>query len=400
MSNPIKHLAGLIGVPENEFDAEAFLIECFGGEEPDPQRFFQALRALMGQRTQHTFVGILTTLIKQSFETGRPQALPLISLLESACEGSQAALQSLKSSFKSIQAIVKAQDASLLSKLAPHGRELLTYEKLGKIGMPVMQAVVELGMADHAKALCEEMGLKDPLEFRSLVWEGKPYGEVIFSSLCNTSLNGSHSEIRLLFLGKAEPGNQETLLRAMAFLKRNRFKEPNQLPQVPRIKPEILELFESKILSEVFKDVVNLSKFVLDEDQSAVYLEGFKRLTAAGVRLENGVYTQDDFGYGLGYLTDRAAPSKLEAIKVTMEALNFGAERASDRKKSNMVHSTMGDVFCNHLLDTLTRDEELSLLRTDSHLLERLSHTQDKRLLNRIANKAHIDKHLASDLGL
>lgn len=396
MSNLIKHLIHNLGVSESEFDPEQFLERCIDPANPDYQSIYSVIQSVIGQRSAASLNGALVSLVKASFETGRQMRLPLLHLVACAAEGHPQSSKGLGASFKSIKNCVSAP---LLARLAPNALELEAYERLSKTQGCVIIEIITHGLAQHAAAFCEGIGLASPADFRMGYQGNKPVGEIILKSLSKTPLDGSHAEIRTLFCGKNEPGHQETLLRAMAFLDKL-ILTPKELPQVPAIKPHILTVFESKILSDVVSEVVDQYRGVLNLDRAAVFLEGLKRLSAAGVNLERGVYTQGCYGFGIGYLEDKGTPDRIEAIHDTLHYLGYGKEGVSTKPRSNTVHHSMADVFCNHLLDQLPPKQATALLTNDTYRLERLRHTGDKSLLSQIENKSHVDQHLAADLGL
>ncbi|AXH59998.1 hypothetical protein [Pseudomonas amygdali] len=399
MSSVLKHLVSCLGVSAELFEAEPFLSQCLEGKESDYLSVYGVIQSIIGQKTVPALNGVLFALVKSSFETGRQLKLPLLHLLLSASEANAHSRQGLGSQFKAIQNIVNDQGDHLLRRLAPNNLELLAYERLSKSKSPVIVEVIELGLTQHASVFCDGIGLTSPADFRMGYQGDKPVGELIFKSLSKTPLDGSYAEIRSLFLGKNEPSHQETLLRAMTFLNRL-ITTPKDLPQVPVIKPQILEVFESKILSDVVSEVIEQCRGVLNLERAEVFLEGLKRLSAAGLNLELGVYTQERYGFGIGYLEDQGAPDRIEAIQDSLRHLGYGQVGVSTRPRSNTVHHSMADVFCNHLLDQLPEKQAKSLLTNDAYRLERLRHTGDKSLLGQLENKGHVDRHLAADLGL
>lgn len=396
MSNLIKRLIYNLGVSESEFDPEQFLERCIDPANPDYQSIYSVIQSVIGQRSAASLNGALVSLVKASFETGRQMRLPLLHLVACAAEGHPQSSKGLGASFKSIRNCVSAP---LLTRLAPNALELSAYERLSKSQGSVITEIIKHGLAQHAAAFCEGIGLASPADFRMGHQGDKPIGEIILKSLSKTPLDGSYAQIRSLFFGKDEPSHQETMLRAMAFLDKL-ILTPKELPQVPAIKPQILAVFESKILSDLVSDVVGQYQGVLNLDRAAVFLEGLKRLTAAGVNLERGVYTQERYGFGIGYLEDKGTPDRMKAIEDTLYHLGYGNEGVSTKPRSNTVHHSMADVFCNHLLDQLSPEQARALLTNDTYRLERLRHTGDKSLLSKLENKSHVDRHLAADLGL
>lgn len=396
MSNLIKHLINNLGVSESEFDPERFLEQCIDPVNPDYQSIYSVIQSVIGQRSVASLNGVLVSLVKASFETGRQMRIPLLHIVACAAESHPQSSKGLGASFKSIRNCISAP---LLTRLAPNPVELGAYERLSKPQGSVIVEIIQYGLSQHATAFCEGVGLESPADFRRGYQGGKPIGEIIMKSLSKTPLDGSYAEIRSLFFGKDEPSHQETLLRAMTFLDKL-IITPRDLPQVPAIKPQILAVFESRILSDVVSDVVDQYRGVLNLDRAEVFLEGLKRLSAAGVNLERGVYTQERYGFGIGYLEDKGTPDRIEAIQDTLHYLGYGKEGVSTRPRSNTVHHSMADVFCNHLLDQLSKEQARALLTNDTYRLERLRHTGDKSLLSQLENKSHVDRHLAADLGL
>jgi len=402
MSKAIEYLAKRLGETPEGFDPGAYLRECLRGVDASPEPIFAGLELAIGERKDISKTKMLTDLIELCFERKVVGDLPLLTLMEKAGGENDHTISIVAKSFKNIENALRLGGKSLLSQIPPDPAEMLAYSRLSKLGSSAIVQVINENLTEHAQALMTGWNAKSPRDYRSVLVDRESIYPMVRKALYALPLGSSHQAIRELFIGHNKPGHEEMLSRATAILDYKGGTFASDLPDLAPLTEDFLVRYESLILSRIFAKVVEMDGYEMDSAYEEFFIAGLRKLSQAGLNILNGVYTQTNYGYGIGYLDDMGEMrDPHEETRNALRIMQFGTTGLRNRERGYWeIKFKMRDTVCNHLLDLLPNDQGRALLDNDAYKLERSRFTKDRTCLNGLNNKALIDREFATDLGL